>query len=200
MIPQLIRFHAFKRRWRRLNLHNSTVPRNVFSSDLVTVGSMSYGPLTVLHWQAANERLTIGSFVSIAHGVKFLLGGNHRHDTLSTFPFARQMLGGPPEAFSKGAIVVGSDVWIGTDCLILSGVTIGQGAVLAAGSVITKDVPPYAIVAGNPARVIKYRFSEGLVSALLTLDFTQIDHTFVESHQEDLCQPLTSQLLAKLIH
>lgn len=81
---------------------------------------------------------------------------------VSTYPFKRKLFHGGEEAVSKGDIIVGDDVWVGYGATILSGVHIGQGAVIAAGAVVNKDVPPYAIVGGIPAKVIKYRFSESV--------------------------------------
>ena len=96
------------------------------------------------------------------------------------------------ESICKGPIVIGDDAWIGYDCTILSGVTIGQGAVVAAGSVVTKDVPPYAVVGGTPARVIKYRFTPDVVEKMLTLDYAQLGDEAILRNQELLGQPITS--------
>lgn len=135
------------------------------------IGQGSYGRPKVHDW--GGNKLTIGSYCSIAGQVKIFLSGNHRTDWVTTFPLNRRF---PHwldaslikhETTSKGDVVIGSDVWIGYDSLILSGVTIGDGAVIAARSVVTKDVPPYAIVGGNPAKVIKYRFDESTIKSLL---------------------------------
>ncbi len=121
------------------------------------------------------ERLVIGRFCAIAAGVRFLMpGANHADVGPSTFPFgifgepwaARTMdlvMGAP----SRGDTVVGHDVWLGYRALVLPGVRIGHGAVVAAASVVTADVAPYAIVAGNPARLIRHRFGEADVARLL---------------------------------
>src|SRR5215213_5809392 len=113
------------------------------------------------------ERLVIGRYCAIAAGVRFLMGGaNHAELGPSTYPFG---IFGPPwdttmdlvmSAPSRGDTVVGHDVWLGYSALVLPGVTIGDGAVVAAASVVARDVPPYAVVAGNPARVVRSRFSE----------------------------------------
>ncbi|MBR3191286.1 MAG: CatB-related O-acetyltransferase [Bosea sp.] len=102
-----------------------------------------------------------------------MLGGNHRTEWATTYPFPA-LPGLWPEAVgldgshvSRGDTVIGHDVWLGSQALILSGVTIGHGAVVAARAVVAKDVPPYAIVAGNPARVVRYRMSEERIAALL---------------------------------
>jgi virginiamycin A acetyltransferase len=120
------------------------------------------------------ERLIIGKFCAIAAGVRFLLpGANHADRGPSTFPFGifggawaatmDLVLGAP----SRGDTLVGHDVWFGYQALVLPGVTIGSGAVVAAASVVTTDVPPYAIVAGNPARIVRRRFDDEDVRRLL---------------------------------
>lgn len=120
------------------------------------------------------ERLIVGHFCAIASGVRFLVpGANHADLGPSTFPFG---VFGPPwettmdivmSAPPRGDTVVGHDVWLGYSALVLPGVTIGHGAVVAAGSVVARDVPPYAVVAGNPARVVRSRFCEEDVERLL---------------------------------
>ena len=94
------------------------------------------------------------------------------------------------EGVSKGNIIVDDDVWIGFRSTILSGVHIGQGAIVAAGSVVTKDVPPYAIVGGVPAKVIKYRFSPEMITELLRVDYSQLTEELVKEHIEDLYKDL----------
>jgi len=111
----------------------------------------------------------IGSFCAIAPGVLFICQADHPTGTASNFGLQNQILMTKTiEQYlqTKGPIVVGNDVWIGARAIILSGVTIGNGAVVAAGSVVTKDVPPYAIAAGNPARPISYRFSVETIEAM----------------------------------
>ena len=135
-------------------------------SGIVTVGKHSYGYPNVYAWDD-KTRLTIGKFCSIAEGVTFLLGGEHRMDWITTYPFSAmgnvwvgaELIPGHPA--TKGDIVIGNDVWIGHGALILSGVRIGDGAVIGAGAVVNKNVEDYAIVAGNPAKFIRYRFDEG---------------------------------------
>ncbi|MBK7803608.1 MAG: CatB-related O-acetyltransferase [Chloracidobacterium sp.] len=98
----------------------------------------------------------------------------------------------PPE-LSKGPILIKDDVWIGTRATIMSGLTIGQGAIVAAGSVVVKDVPPYSIVAGTPAKVIKYRFDEQTIRSLLAvIDYSKLDDHDVEMNLQLLNQPLES--------
>ena len=90
------------------------------------------------------------------------------------------------EAISKGDIIVDDDVWIGYGATILSGVHIGQGAVIAAGAVVTKDVPPYAIVGGVPAKVIKYRFSPEIIQQLMKLDYSKLTEDMIRERIDDL--------------
>ena len=135
------------------------------------VGRWTYGVPEVVSWDQGTK-LEIGSFCSISKGVKILLGGEHRTDWISTFPFnllweeAKDIPGHPS---TKGDVIIENDVWIGTDSIILSGIRIGNGSVVGARSVVTKDVPPYAIVAGNPAKVIRYRFEERVIEELLKI-------------------------------
>lgn len=140
-------------------------------SDNVIIGDYSYGFFDVLEWDN-KTKLKIGKFCSIAADVLFLLGGEHRKDFISTYPFNALMesfnhIEGHPA--SKGDIIVGNDVWIAHGAKILSGVTIGDGAIIAANSLVTKDVPPYAIAMGSPAKVVKYRFDEDTIEKLLEI-------------------------------
>ncbi|SDH61168.1 Acetyltransferase (isoleucine patch superfamily) [Pseudobutyrivibrio sp. 49] len=169
--------------WHKRNRHNDTTPKNLFNINCVEVGNYTYGYLFVMS-SGNDAKLKIGSFVSIATDVKFLLRGEHALNTISTFPIQVKVLGeGEDESFAKGDIVVDDDVWIGQNALILSGVHIGQGAVIAAGSVVTKDVEPYAIVAGNPARVIKKRFSNEIINELLKIDFSSMTKEELKKRQ-----------------
>lgn len=192
VVAEIIRRYFFQREWKRNNRHNGTYVINTFPIDLVTVGKSSYGPLHVHSWGGERERLQIGNFVSIAGGVQFLLGGNHTYNTFSTFPFEGH------DAYSNGPIIVEDDVWIGTDAMILSGVKLGQGSVIAARSVVTHDVPPYAVVGGCPAKTIKFRFDAPLISEIIDFDFSKIDENFIRNHREDLLKPLTREIFLKL--
>lgn len=129
------------------------------------------------HFDFVGDRLVIGPFCAIAARAQFIMNGaNHGLGGLSTYPFA--IFGhGWDEGFDvadwgsgvRGDTVVGADVWIGTEAMILPGITIGAGAVVAARSVVTQDVPPYAIVAGNPARVVRVRYDDATVARLLAV-------------------------------
>lgn len=122
-----------------------------------------------IHERGAMNNVTIGNFCSIADGVVFDRGWNHNDKFISTYPFKTQMgAGGVDINTCKGDIVIGNDVWIGEDCLIMSGVTIGDGAVVGARSIITKDVPPYSKVVGHH-RVLGKRFNPMQIKALLNI-------------------------------
>ncbi|HPD93608.1 MAG: CatB-related O-acetyltransferase [Rhodobacter sp.] len=125
-------------------------------------------------YPGAPEHLRIGRFAQIAHGVRFITSSaNHPLGGLSAYPFRIYDMAttGPylAEAATHGDTVVGPDVWLGFEARVLPGVTIGAGAIVAACAVVTRDVPPYAVVAGNPARVVKHRFPPGDIARLLRL-------------------------------
>lgn len=151
-------------------------------SSTVTIDRYSYGieNCKIYEW-GEGKSLKIGSFCSIANGVEFYLGGEHQLDTFTTYPFGHiyteylPFEANPNHPLSKGDIVIGNDVWIGSNVTILSGVNIGHGAVLGANSLITKDVNPYCIVAGNPAKVIKQRFNYSIIEELLNLSWWNLD-------------------------
>ena len=130
--------------------------------------SSLFGPNITL--ASAINKIEIGSFCSIARGVT-IQEYNHRIDKLSTYYFDKNIFKEkhPRDIDSKGVISIGSDVWIGTDSIILSGVSIGHGAIIAAGSIVVKNVPPYAIVAGNPAKLIRYRYNDKVIGVLLNI-------------------------------
>lgn len=168
--------NQFRKAWRKLNKHNETVAGNLFLTDLVTVGKGTYGMLNIQSFfPESGERLIIGNYVSIAPGALFILGCNHQIYTVTTYPFQSKMIApNAIDAVSNGPIVINDEVWLGTNAIILSGITIGKGAIIAAGAVVTKDVPPYAIVGGNPAKVIKYRFSQAIIDVLLSFKLTDL--------------------------
>jgi virginiamycin A acetyltransferase len=158
-------------KWRIFNSHNRTHLLSNIDFSLLKVGNNTYGSINASSWGSGDEALIIGNYVSIAKGVKFLLGGEHNYSIFTTYPF-KAIYRNEVEAFSKGRIIVGDFVWIATNSLILSGVSIGTGSIVAAGSVVTKDVPPYSIVGGNPAKVIKFRFDDSYIEILKRIDFS----------------------------
>ena len=127
------------------------------------------------HYDFIGDRLVIGRFCALATGVRFIMNGaNHDMSGLSTYPF--NIFGNGWEtgfdpagilAGLRGDTTIGNDVWIGRDATILPGVAVGDGAIIGAMSVVASDVPPYAVVAGNPARVVRYRFDEVTIATLL---------------------------------
>ena len=190
----------FKRKWRAKNRNNSTIANSVFDLSSVSVGNHTYGNIKILNF-GKQEKLTIGHCCSIGPEVVFILNADHNYNYVSTFPFKVKMGidGCDKEGISKGDIVVEDDVWIGMRCTILSGVHIGRGAVIAAGSVITKDVPPYAIVGGVPAKVIKYRFSEKVIEKLMTVDFSKISRETVQKNLDAFYSPISEENAEEII-
>lgn len=166
---------------------------NCFNPNRISVGNGSYGDIRIICFNN-KSRLEIGNYCSIAQDVKFILDADHHIDTISTYPFKVKHLKTVAfEAFGKGDIIVKDDVWIGYGASILSGITLGQGSVIAAGAVVTKDVPPYAIVGGNPARVIKYRFDENTINELLKLDFSKLNEDMIRNNIDELYKKIVSK-------
>jgi acetyltransferase-like isoleucine patch superfamily enzyme len=148
------------------------------------IGDFTYGRPKV-RFAGSGASLFVGRFTSFADRIEIFLGGNHRPDWVTMYPFSALPQQWPeavhlpsPEA-SRGDVRIGSDVWIGTGAMILSGLTIGDGAVIGARAVVTRDVPPYAVVAGNPARLIRMRFEEAQVAALLAARWWELDRAEV---------------------
>lgn len=198
-IRNIFKLYYHKKKWRSLNKNNNTTIANVFNLSKVKVGKYTYGPLKVYDWGAENEKLIIGNYVSIAQDVRFMLGGNHRYDTFLTYPFRSMCSKGCQEAYSKGPIIVNDDVWIGMSSMILSGVTIGKGAVIAAGSVVTKNVPEYTIVGGNPAKIIKYRFDKNLISKINKVNISEFTEEFIKSNVNLLYNEINEEIVEKLL-
>ena len=153
------------------------------------IGEFSYGVPRVVFPQG---KLKIGRFCSIAWDVTIFLGGNHRTDWISMYPFPHSTTRfagaeGVTDFFTGGDVTIGNDVWIGSNSLILPGVTIDDGAVIGAGSVVTSDVGPYQIVAGNPARVIRKRFGEDEIASLLEIKWWDWPLEKIERHIDILC-------------
>lgn len=185
---------AFQKQWRCLNRHNETVAGNIFPVEIVSVGKESYGMLNIQSFSPeSGEKLVVGDYVCIATGVLFIMGNNHQIQTITTFPFhSHGSAQSPLDSQSKGPIIVNDEVWIGTNCLILSGVNIGKGAIIAAGAVVTKDIPPYAIVGGNPARIIKYRFSPEIIEILIRLKISDLSPGQIEANLNLLYKKIES--------
>ena len=171
--------------WRKNNKHNHTYINEVTNLNNIVVGKGTYGKLNVLN--DSNSKLVIGNYCSIANDVVFIVGGEHSIKHVSTYPFLYYIINEKElEATSKGNILINDDVWIGYRSIILSGVHIGQGAVIGAGSVVTKDIEPYSVVCGNPAKIIKYRFNDEIIKELLKIDYTKLNENDIKNHSNDL--------------
>lgn len=171
--------------------------KSYYTKDLLNeysylIGDHTYGKPRVLHW-GEDATLTIGKYCSIADNVTIFLGGNHRIDWVSTYPFnvlsdcfpiAKEITGHPS---SKGDVVIGNDVWIGEGVVILSGVSIGDGAVIGTRAVVTKDVPPYAVVVGVPAKIKKYRFPAEYIEKLEKISWWEWSDEKVNLNVKSLC-------------
>jgi len=157
--------------------------KNIIQSEQIIVGDYTYyddfedvknfEKNVKYLFDFTGDKLIIGKFCMIASGVTFIMNGaNHLTDAISTYPFAifgkgwEHAMEGKTYPF-KGDTLIGNDVWIGYKATIMAGVTIGDGAIIASGALVTKDVAPYSIVGGNPAQEIKKRFSEEQIAHLL---------------------------------
>lgn len=158
------------------------------------VGRHTYGheQITVRSWGEPAE-LTIGSFCSIADDITVFLGGNHRVDWITTYPFPaladqwETARGIPGHPSTNGDVTIGSDVWIGSKATIMSGVRVGDGAAIAANSCVTRDVPPYGIVGGNPAQLLRHRFDADTVERLLAIRWWEWSDERIAANVKTLC-------------
>jgi virginiamycin A acetyltransferase len=157
------------------------------------------------HYEFLGDRLIIGKFCAIAEGVTFIMNGaNHRMDGFTTYPFYifgggwEKVTSSPQQLPFKGDTVIGNDVWIGQNVTILPGIKIGDGAIIAANATVAKDVEPYTIVGGNPAKLIKKRFSDELVDLLLKLQWWNWDEQKIFEHLEELVSAHDLATLKKL--
>lgn len=166
------------------------------------VGEFTYGQgnIIVRDWNQ-NTELTIGRFCSIAGNIKIFLGGEHETRFGSTFPFglgpfADQRFEGVDK--TNGDVNIGNDVWIGEGTTIMSGITISDGAVLAANSHIVKDVGPYEIWGGNPAKLIKKRFSQEIIDLMLEIQWWNYDADTIKLVTPILTKPLTLESVLEM--
>ncbi len=153
------------------------------------------------HYSFMGDKLIIGKFCAIATGVKFIMNGaNHKTSCFTAYPFSlfgngwEKVIPKIEDLPFKGDTVIGNDVWIGYDALIMPGVKIGDGAIIAAKSIVTKDILPYSVVGGNPAKIIKMRFEEDIINLLLQIKWWDWDKTKITKNLEIL----TSNNLDKL--
>lgn len=183
----------FAKIFRENNLNNEVELLNDCDISKIKVGKRSYGSIKVEMNIEESEQLVIGNYCSIGPDVKFILSSEHPYKGLSTFPFKVKLGLQKYEAGSKGSIIVDDDVWIGLGAIINSGVHIGQGAIIASGSVVVKDVEPYSIVGGNPAKHIKYRFGTVIREKLSNLDFSKLDENKVKQNINDVYKEITEK-------
>jgi virginiamycin A acetyltransferase len=167
--------------------------KNFITKENIIVGDYTYyddlkGPEdfenrnVLYHYSFTGDKLIIGKFCAIATDAKFIMNGaNHKISGLSTFPFSifrqgwEKVIPKNEDLPYKGDTVVGNDVWIGYDATIMPGIKIGDGAIIAAKAVVTKDVPPYTIVGGNPAKIIRARFDKKTIEKLLAIKWWNWD-------------------------
>ena len=158
---------------------------------------MSFGKYTYgtpnMHRPNKDSKLVIGNFCSIACNVNIYLGGNHKTDWVTTYPFGHinqkifNKFDGVGHPSTKGDVIIGNDVWIGANVTIMSGVTIGDGAVIANNSHVVKNVEPYSLVGGNPAKLIKYRFTPEQIEKLLKIKWWYWDDKKINKFTPLLC-------------
>lgn len=194
-----------KKYWRTMNRDNSTsigfmsnsAVINFIKNGGVTVGKNTYGKLNINYTGNKDEKLIIGANCSIAGSSNFLLGGEHDYSCITTYPYAYRIFHKENDVKTKGPIIVDDEVWIGDAAWIMSGVHIGKGAIVATGAVVTKDVPPYAMVGGCPAKIIRYRFSENVISKLMDVDLANMELS--EKSLEVLTQHVTDDNIDEIL-
>ncbi|WP_353095151.1 Vat family streptogramin A O-acetyltransferase [Tissierella praeacuta] len=188
------------------NIKNICYIRNVIKNPNIQVGDYTYyddingaekfEKHVTHHYEFIGDKLIIGKFCAIAKGIEFVMNGaNHRMKSVTTYPFNIMSNGWEKttptleELPLKGDTVVGNDVWIGQNVTVMPGVHIGDGSIIAANSVVTKDVPPYHIVGGNPCKIIKKRFDDELIDYLLKLKWWDWSEEKIFKNLELLCSP-----------
>jgi acetyltransferase-like isoleucine patch superfamily enzyme len=160
----------------------------------MTFGKYTYGSPNIFYG-GPHAKLVIGNFCSIAGNCNIYLGGNHRTDWVTTHPFGHihkdvfDKFNGDGHPGSRGDIIIGNDVWIGNNVTIMSGVTIGDGVVIANNSHIVKNAEPYSLVGGNPAELIKKRFTKEQIDKLLEIKWWNWDDSKINEFTPLLCNP-----------
>ncbi len=186
------------------NIKSLCYIRNIITRSNIVVGEYTYyddpdgaenfEKHVTHHYDFNGDKLIIGKFCAIARGIEFIMNGaNHRMCSVTTYPF--NIMGGgwekctpkPEDLPLKGDTIVGNDVWIGQNVTVLPGVHIGDGAIIGANSVVTKDVPPYAIVGGNPAKLLRKRFDDETIDFLLKLKWWDWSAEKIFANLETLC-------------
>jgi acetyltransferase-like isoleucine patch superfamily enzyme len=169
--------------------------------DLLTVGDHTIGRPTIEWYAGDTARVVVGKYCSLHHTAVIFVGGEHRGDWVTTAAL-REILRLPGRFESglphtRGDVVLGNDVYLGYEAFVRSGVTIGDGAIVAARAVVTRDVEPFAIVAGNPARLVKYRFDEPLREALLRIRWWDWPEEKVIEYVDSLSNPDVAAFVAQ---
>ncbi len=186
-------------------MSNDKYKKTIIGNSPIIIGRFTYGfeNIKVRQWNEG-AALNIGSFCSIAKDVTIFLGGNHRIDWISTFPFGKifqSELGGEGitgHPSTKGDVIIGSDVWIGSGTTIMSGINIGHGAVIAANSCVVTDVEPYSVFGGNPAKFLKHRFDKQTIDFLLRLKWWDLPVPTIRNISTKLCSKPSPDLLVEL--
>lgn len=163
-------------------------------------GKYTYGNPNIYSW-GEGKKVIIGNFCSIGSNCNIYIGGNHRTDWVTTYPFGHinqnifNKFNGEGHPASKGDVIIGNDVWIGGNVTIMSGVTIGDGAVIANNSHIIKNVEPYSLTGGNPAKFIKYRFTPEQIEKLLEIKWWNWNDAKINELSPFLCNNNIDQFI-----
>ena len=183
---------SFKKKFRRfknkiLRRKHKKLPKFKRKYPQYEFGQGSYGVPKVHDWLEGTT-LKIGAYCSISSNVQIFLGGEHNINSVTTSPLNIIYKDKNIHDYRsiKGDVIIGNDVWLCANCTILAGVTIGDGAVIANSALVTKNVPPYAIVAGNPAKIIKYRFDEKTIQQLLDIRWWEWQEDKVKANMQPL--------------
>lgn len=193
-----LKYFFLLKKFRTINSNNELFIEGLCDISRIIAGKKSYGSFELIADSVESTKLYIGDYCSLGGNIVFLLGGEHYYKGISTFPFAVKKFNETREAHSKGNIKIESDVWIGKKAIICSGVTIGQGAIVAAGAVVTKNVEPYSIVGGNPAKIIKYRFSDEIINVLINTNITELFDKLSVSDKNYIYNEITLEKLLSL--
>lgn len=177
--------------------------KDIFKNKKFIIGDYTYGKPNVL-FENNETNLTIGKYCSIAHGVTIFLGGNHRSDWVSTYPFnvlfgdfpnGKKIVGHPA---AKGDVVIGNDVWLARGSTVMSGVSIGNGAIVGAEALVVKNIGPYEVWAGNPAKLVKKRFKEDTITYLEKLEWWNWSIEKVNDNLHYLCSGNIEELKSNI--